>query len=375
MGAARGRAPTDPPFPRAALFPPHDLGTGRLEPGLPNGRAQKVLRIDVTGARSGLIGRLLVGSYITGQDQVLVTARGGLTATQRAEVHRVVDRLLGMSVVGDSPSMMEVQNFVDPGKYELPRLLHRLVEMLRYELGLCHAALVSGDASELERTESIEEEIDQLYLLMARQLLLSSDDPRVARDIDVQSHHFQIGYRLVAKVLEVTGDLVHSIGTELRRHLEDLRRLPPSLTGALALRVQRLDSTLSRTMSAFTELSVVEANETLNRISELLAKDAELGPQIARRASDRKVAMAAQRIVCNLVMAMEMLIIVNEVTINRGVEPETVARTGTKVVLATGGTTHASADAPPGLSARGVAPEALALGVRPVASSRASGPY
>lgn len=322
------RVLADPLFPRTSALPIHELGEGRLEPGIPDGRPQKVLRIDVTGAPPNLLGRLLVGSYITGQDQVLVTARHGLTLAQREEIHRVVDRTLGMTVVGDSPSAVEVQNFIDPGKYELPRLLHRVVQMLRAELAICRTALTGKEVPQLPVIDSIEEEIDRFYLLMVRQLLLSSDSPRIARNIDVESHHYQIGDRLVAKVLEVTGDLLHGVGAELEGNLPGLRRLPPSLLRELAERVDRLDLLLTRTMDAFGHLSVVEANATLNAINEALPKDASLGQRICRRVSDRKVAVATQRIVYNLDMALEMLIIVNEVTINRSVEPETVERLG-----------------------------------------------
>jgi hypothetical protein len=310
-----------------------ELGDGRLELGPPNGRVQKVLRIDATGASSSLLGRLLVGSYITGQDQVLITARTGLTPSQRREVHRVVDRLLGMTVVGDSPGVVEVQNFVDPGKYEVPRLIHRVVQMLRTELGLCHAALMKKDAPQLEQIETIEEEIDRFYLLMARQLLLSSDSPRIARSIDVESRRYQIGDRLVSKVLEVTGDLIHGIGIELQANLRGLRRSPQTLTHALAKRIERLDLLLARTMDAFVRLSVAEANVTLNTIGRVLPKDASFGQLIARQLSERKLAVAAQRIACSLDMALEMLVIVNEVTINRSVEPETVARAGSSALV------------------------------------------
>jgi hypothetical protein len=332
MDAVRGRGPAGPPFPEAGLRHPHELGCGRLEPGIPNGRPRKVLRIDATGAPFTLIGRLLVGSYITGQDQVLVTARGGLTPAQRAEIHRVVDRLLGMSVVGDGPDGVEVFNFIDPCRYELPRLLRRVVELLRLELAACHAAMVGRRAAQLGRIDPIEEEIDQLYLLMARQLLLSSDDPRIARDINVVSHHYQIGYRLVAKVLEVTGDMVQAIGNDLRENVAGLRRMPRPLPREIALRIQRLDDVLARTMAAFTTLSVVEADATLNSIVEALPQDASLAQQFAQRVPDKKVAGAAQRIAGNLAMALEMLVIVNETTINRSVEPETVALTGARVV-------------------------------------------
>jgi phosphate uptake regulator len=331
MVAEGRRVSADPSLPRAVAYVAHELGEGRLEPGIPDGRPQKVLRIDMTGAPPNLLGRLLVGSYITGQDQVIITARHGLTLAQRKEIHRVVDRTLGMTVVGDSPAVVEVQNFVDAGKHELPRLLHRVVQLLRTELEVCHAALTEEGTSQLPQIEAIEEEIDRLYLLMVRQLLLSSDSPRIARNIDVESHHYQIGDRMVAKVLEVTGDLIHEVGNDLQGNLPGLRRIPRPLMHEIVTRVERLELLLSRTMDAFGHLSVVEANATLNEISEALPKDANLGQMIARRVLDRKVAVATQRIVCNLVMALEMLIIINEVTINRSVEPETIARSGARM--------------------------------------------
>jgi phosphate uptake regulator len=329
VGIAEGRrVPADPPFPRIAPLPPHELGVGRLVSGRPDGRPQKVLHIDVSGAPPNLLGRLLVGSYITGQDQVLVTARHGLTLAQRKEIHRVVERTLGMTVVEESPAAVELENFVDPGRYGLPRLLHRVVQMLQAELEICHAAFVDPEPPELSPIEAIEEEVDRFYLLIVRQLLLSSDSPRIAREIDVESHHYQIGDRLVAKVLEVTGDLIHGIGTELQGHLTGLRHMPPAVNHELRSRIEQLQHLLARTMEAFGHLSAVEANGTLNRIGEVLPKDACLGQLICRTVPDHRVAVAAQRIVHNLDMALEMLIIVNEVTINRSVEPETVLASG-----------------------------------------------
>ena len=333
MAAQRRLASSAPPLPQAVVFTAHELGEGRLEPGLPDGRPQKVLRIDLTGAPPNLLGRLLVGSYITGQDQVIVTARHGLTLEQRKEIRQVVDRTLGMTVVAESPATVEIQNFIDPGKHELPRLLHRVVQLLRAELKVCHAALTEDGAGDLPQIETLEEEIDRLYLLVVRQLLLSSDNPRIARNIDVQSHHYQIGDRLVAKVLEVTGDLIHEIGKDLQENLPGLRKTPRPVLGELVTRLEQLDLLLTRTMEAFGHLSVVEANANLNEIGQALPTGAGLGQLIARRVANRKVAVAAQRITSNLTMSLEMLIIVNEVTINRSVEPETVALSGARVMV------------------------------------------
>ena len=318
---------------------PHALGLGRLEsrdggPTAPDGLVQKVLRIEATDAAPNLLGRLLVGSYITGQDQVLITARSGVTPAQREEIRTTADRILGMTIVGDSGTLIEVQNFVDPKKYELPRLLARVVRMLESELQLCASALSNREPSPLAKVEAIEEDIDRFYLLMVRQLLLSSDSPTIARSIDVESHHYQLGYRLVAKVLEVTGDLLHGVAKELDANLAGLRALPAPDFDRLVRIVRRAEALLTQTMDAFARLSVVDANGALNAIGSSLPADSSLGDSFARNIPDRKVALAAERMVCNLVMGMEMLVIVNEVTINRSVEPETVARTGTRVPLA-----------------------------------------
>lgn len=339
-GAEKRRVLAGPHFPAQPVLPIHELGEGRLEPGLPEGRPQKVLHIDVTGAPPHLLGRMLVGSYITGQDQVLVTAKDGLSAAQRAEIRGAADRILGMTVVGDTPNAVELQNFIDPEKYELPRLLHRVVEMLRTELAVCQAALAGGECAKLSVIEEIEQEVDRFYILMVRQLLLSSESPRIARNINVESHHYQIGDRLVAKVIEVLGDLFHAIGTDLQKNLPTLQRTAPRVVRELGLRVQRLERLLTQSMDAFGQLSLVEANALLDELSELLPKDSEYGQEIAHRVSDRAAAMACQRVSCSLDMALEMLIIVNEVTINRGVEPATEMRPAVRAAK-TGRKAHA----------------------------------
>ena len=319
-----------------------DLGEGRLEVSparadSPAGHRQKLLRIDASEAPPKLIARLLIGAYITGQDQIVVTARAGLSPEQRQEIRRTVAHVLGMTVVEEEAGGVEVQNFVDPGRYQFHRLMGQVVRILRTELATCRTVLAGGPRAALAQLAPMEDEVDRFYLLMVRQLLLSSDDFQVARDIGVESHHFQIGSRLIAKVLEMTGDLTASVAGELGENLAGLLRMPKTATADLVAQIGRVERLLERTMEAFTSLSVIDANETLNEIGQAIARDSDLGDAVARRVPDRRVAAAAQRIVSHLLMALEMLVIINEVTINRSVEPETVAKTDRKVAMDAGG--------------------------------------
>lgn len=333
---------------------PRYLGEGRLERGAPEGRPAKLLRIDATHAGPTLIERLLVGSYITGHDRVLVTAHGGLSAPQRAGIHRAVDRLLGMSVVADDPAAVEIQSFVDPGKHELPRLLRHVAQVLDDELDACHAALTGAGAGPLARIDDLEEEVDQLSLLMARQLLLSTDSARIAHEIDVESAHFRIGYRLVAKSLEVVGDLIQGVGSDLREPLDGRSPLPREVGRQLDAGVHELRSALERAMAAFDRVSVTEANRNLDRIASSLPPGVSIVRWAALPVRDRRLAGVVQRVGCRLDMALEMCVLINEVTINRGVEPETVAPTRSRVVLRGANLTF-----PPSLARRAVGPVVL----------------
>jgi len=238
-----------------------------------------------------------------------------------------------MTVVEEESSAVEVQNFVDPGKYQFQRLMSQVVRMLRTELETCRTVLDGGDRAALQPLAAMEDEIDRFYLLMVRQLLLSSDDFQVARDIGVESHHYQIGSRLVSKVLEVTGDLVSGVIRELNDNLPGLQHLPRSALAELVALIAHVEQLLDRTMEAFSQMSVVDANAALNEIDHSLPANYQLGDSIARHVADRRLAVSAQRVVSNLLMALEMLVIINEVTINRGVEPETVAKTDRQVVM------------------------------------------
>jgi len=317
-----------------------DLGGGRLEISpadveVPSDRRQKLLRIDASDAPPKLLARLLIGAYITGQDQIIVSARAGLTPEQHQEVRRTVGHVLGMTVVEEESGAVEVQNFVDPGKYQFHRLMSQVVRMLNAELEACRSVLEGANRNVLQPLGPMEDEIDRFYLLMVRQLLLSSDDFQVARDIGVESHHYQIGNRLVAKVLEVTGDLISGVARELGENLPGLLRLPKPAAADLIALIASVQRFLEQTMDAFGRLSVVDANAILNEIGAVLPSDHKLGDALARHVSDRRVAVAAQRVVSNLLMAIEMLVIINEVTINRSVEPETVAKTERQVGMHT----------------------------------------
>jgi phosphate uptake regulator len=310
----------------------HDLGAGRLELSLASRTAEGMdhhtLQVDATDCSPQLVSRLLVGAYITGHDHVLITASRELSAELRAEVCRIAPHVLGMSVIEDEPTRLEVRIFLDATKHRLSSLLDRVVRMIRLELELCQQALRTNDAVSLERVPQVEEEIDRFYLLMARQILLASNDFHVAKEIGVPSHHYQLGYRVVVKMLEVTADLIANMAEDLAQDMAQGKDAEE-----LIRQLSEFDTSLVQTMDSFREVSANRAQDALTEIENYTLNQATLSRSLIGRSRDKKGAARLQRVLSSMGTARELLVIINEITINRAVEPETVAQNGGKAVL------------------------------------------
>ncbi len=313
-----------------------DAGSGRLELApeaiaVPSGSAaQKTLSVDARDAPPHLLPRLIIGAYITGHEQVVLM--GHISPAQRTEVTSTVARLLGASIVEDTPERIEIQNFVDPTHYGLSRLVSRLVGLLRLQVEACTAALGDHGDLEIERLKSMEDEVDKIYRLMVRQLLLASDNFQIAKEIGVPSHHFQMGSRVVAKALEEIGDLLFDIGQELGERAVDGWEVPTETAAELARWLSRFAALLEGTTTAFSRASHTEANAALNEILGELPALAEVEKTLPRRVKDKPGALVAQRMLSGLHQAMRMLIVINEITINRAVEPEALPRLKDRVL-------------------------------------------
>ena len=318
-----------------------DLGEGRLEIsisslGTTRSNEQKLLRIQANNSPPNLVSRLLVGAYITGQDRIMVTDPNGVTPQLRKEIDKTVIQILGMSVVQEERTSVEVQVFVDPTKHRLPSLLDRVFRMLRLEIDICRQALKQKNAGLLSQIETIENEIDKFSLLMIRQILLSADDFLVAKEVGIPSHHFQLGYRIASKMLEVIGDTLGNISDSLAGGIAGIKRLPRSILDDVDSKLETLDAILTKTMHLFAHESQdvpLEANEILDKLDHAIVDIFTLSTNLPKKTHDVRDAAQIQRILSSLVAAMEVLKIMVEGLINRSCEPEVIARSGGKPIL------------------------------------------
>ncbi len=308
----------------------HDLGGGRIElsvetaesrPGHPRERA---LTVDARNAAPHLIPRLIVGAYVTGQDQVIVT--GHLARLQRNEINRAVAKLLGTSIVEDGKDRLVIQTFVDPTRYTVPRLLERLVHLLLDQVEVCRRGVLGVGPPDRTQIAVLEDEIDKIYRLMVRQLMLACGHYEVAKEVGVVHHHLHMGYRMIAKLFEDLGDHLFALGENLYPSEGGRWNVPEDVTKEIADRLERFATLLRRTATSFENASAEEANLVLNDVHSDVPDLRALARNLPARVPSQPDSLAVERVLEFLLDITQMLHVVNEVTINRAVDLEEFPR-------------------------------------------------
>ncbi len=192
-------------------------GSLRLQPGTDQRKgvvAKCIVDSDKCTA-SGLLTRVITGLYITGHDTILIKSKREFREGHLEEVRRTTQRLTGINIVEQTLRTITLQSFVDPTRFPVDGLLKRLSTIIST---MQQAAFQSREewkpeyAAEAPRMES---EVDRIYWLIVRQLLLASRDRDVAKKIGVDSPLHIVGDRVIAKAFESIGDHMESIASEV----------------------------------------------------------------------------------------------------------------------------------------------------------------
>ncbi len=291
---------------------------------------QKTVHIDMDVDEPHMLTRLIVGSYIAGHDNVIIRSKEPFAESQKEEAAAAAKRMLGLSLVEQTQNSMEFQNFIDPIKYRLDHIMSRVVGVLSAEIDGCRKGILDSDKDALEGVFGLEDEVDSFYLLMIRQLLLSSENYRLAKGLGIENHRYQMGYRLVIKDLEMVGDLVFKIANEIWSLAETDTQLPDPARDAIGGLLANLRQFILNSYDAFRELSLQEINTVINEITGWLDDMSERAHRFTT-SLPTPIAITVQRIVSHCIEAVRLLLVVDEIAFNRSMERDRTQDNGAHI--------------------------------------------
>ncbi|MCL4355213.1 MAG: phosphate uptake regulator PhoU [Nitrososphaerota archaeon] len=208
-------------------------GTLRLIPATKAREAAKaMLKADQAGTKE-MLTMLVVGAYAMGYDTIEVSAKEPLDHAAVDQVLGTIRRLRGMEVVESDEMRIVAQSLMDPTKFPVDSLIKRLQILVSRSLERVMDALERRQTAGLNEVSRVQEEIDELYWLILRQLLVALSRRELASEIGIESPLHASGDRVSAKALDEIGGIIQDAAEELVRLRGVRSRVDPRVTASI----------------------------------------------------------------------------------------------------------------------------------------------
>lgn len=182
------------------LYPPRSRGGARRQ-----GDAIVEIR---PGEKAAATVRRLISLYFLGFKTIHVRPKSGrLTKGQRASVKNAARRMLmGAEVIADSSSCVTIRILVDLKELTVDGAFKRMLHLAKSMLSDSIRAMRDGDAALARDVIGNDDEVDRFGFYIVRQLKSAIESEHMLKEIGFEHARSCLGYRLVVKNIERTGD-------------------------------------------------------------------------------------------------------------------------------------------------------------------------
>jgi phosphate uptake regulator len=155
--------------------------------------------------------RAIVGQYVLGRRVVHVTSEDALASEHINAVYKAETQLMGLGVIEETPERIAIRCSVDPEDFTLDNLLERLENTGSTMRSEAIKALSHGNPDLAQRALNRERQANKIFVLLLRLIFTAYQNPSLARAVGLDDGFPLIGYRSVAKNLELTADNAEDI--------------------------------------------------------------------------------------------------------------------------------------------------------------------
>ena len=157
--------------------------------------------------------RAILSQYVLGRRIIHVDAgeNGTLESSHINAVYNAETQLMGLGVVEETPERIAIRCSVDPEDFTLDNLLERLESTGSTMRNEAVKALAHGNPDLAQRALNRERQANKIFVLLLRLIFTSYQNPNLARAVGLNDGFPLIGYRSIAKNLELTADNAEDI--------------------------------------------------------------------------------------------------------------------------------------------------------------------
>ena len=264
----------------SVLFREDSDGTLRL---IPATKAREAARANVRADQAGskeMLTRLVVGAYALGFDTIEVSGKEPLDHAMIDGVLGAIRRLRGMEVVESDERLVVAQSFIDPTKFPVDGLIKRLQILVSRSLDYVTNSLDLRQTGSLNQVSRVQDEIDELYWLILRQLLVALDRRELASEIGIESPLHASGDRLSAKTLDEIGGIIQDIAEELVRLRGLGTKMDPRVAGSIRRLAIKAGEAFNTTVESLLTTNVRLIERSIALVEETIGLEREVTDEL-----------------------------------------------------------------------------------------------
>ena len=149
----------------------------------------------------------ITGAYLLGYDVIKINSKSIIPAEEREKIRNSMRRLVGMEIIEEDSSHINMQFLLDATTLNPEKILKRMSSIALGMYDDTSNGLISDDKSNLETISKRDVEVNRQYFLLVRLIRSTLVDKRLANAFNLENIDV-LDYRVAANILENAGDSI-----------------------------------------------------------------------------------------------------------------------------------------------------------------------
>jgi len=275
--------------------------------------------IEIEGEEeSSSIARKLISLYFLGFKTINVKPKNGrLSAIQRNTVKESVKRMLmGSEIIADSSGGITVQVLVNLLELSVDGAFKRMIHLAK---SMSSDAILAVKENNLELAQEVintDDEVDRFGFYIIRQLKIAIQNEHMLKEMGFRNARNCLGYRLVVKNIERTGDHAAFIA-------KDLLEFKKSIKKEILQKLQEMNdfclSVLDDSCLALFKEDYNQAEKTIKKINEITKFEKKVR-EASKSLKDDEEIYRIRRMTENIRRISEYASDISEIVLNMNIE-------------------------------------------------------
>ncbi len=211
--------------------------------------------------------RLLIGAYIMGYTNIIISSKGSIDAMVRDTVTEFTQIAVGPEIIEEDDHSITITDFLSPTEMPFDKTIRRMHLLVRAMHEDALKALLENDPVKAENVIKRDRDVDRLEWLVARQSNIVLRNISLAKKIGVMPEEAS-NYYLISRAIERIGDHAVKIAEHTPQLIE--KKLDAKLIKKITKASELALDIFNKSIEAWIKRDIELANKNIDNKKELV---------------------------------------------------------------------------------------------------------